>query len=154
MTAKIFRPIFLAAFAALILPSAFAKDAPTSAEQLRSEFESALKSKDTNTITSLIYWEGVSANARALDEQEAAAIVKHEITGVELAPWQTNNLPLEVEKDGVRYKPNLKVTGMLKVEFADRQGGVGAVLPFGKIGNGFLMAATVEEPVSTPAKKP
>ena len=128
--------------------------APASADQLRSEFESALKSKDTNAILSLIYWKDVSAKARSLDEQEAADMVKHEIASVRLSPWPTNNEPLEVIAKGMRYKPNLQVIGMLQVNFVDRPGGVGAYMPFGKVGNTYLMAATIEEPIPpAPAKQ-
>jgi hypothetical protein len=42
------------------LSSVLAEGAPTSAEQLRNEFESALKAKDTNSLMQLFYWQGVS----------------------------------------------------------------------------------------------
>jgi hypothetical protein len=125
---------------------------PTSAEQLRSEFEAALRAKDTNAIVSLIYWKDVSDKGKSFDTQEAADMVTHQIVGVQLESWPTN-LPVENDFKGIHYKPNLQVIGMLKVDFADQQGGVGAHLPYGKIGDAFLMAATIEEPLAaTPAK--
>ncbi len=129
---------------------------PTSAEQLRSEFEAALRTKDTNAIVSLIYWKDVSEKGKSIDAREAADMVAHEIVSVQLASWPTN-LPLENDFKGVHYKPNLQVVGMINVKFADKQGAVGAELPYGKTGNAFLMAATVEEksslaPTNQPAK--
>ena len=38
----------------------FGKDAPTSAQQLRQDFESALKAKDRAAILALYNWDGVS----------------------------------------------------------------------------------------------
>jgi hypothetical protein len=130
------------AFAAVL--NSFSAPPPTSAEQLRSEFEAALRTKDTNAIVSLIYWKDVSEKGKSIDTQEAASMVTHEIVSVQLASWPTN-LSLENEFNGIHYKPNLQVIGMIKVKFADKQGAVGAELPYGKTGDAFLMAATVEE---------
>jgi hypothetical protein len=73
MTPKILHPIFLAAFAALILPSAFAKDAPTSAEQLRSELEGVQKavSKGQEQVFDVSY-ETVTNTLSALKPNPAA----------------------------------------------------------------------------------
>ena len=118
--------------------------APTSAEQLRSEFEAALKAKDTNAIISLIYWKNVSEKSKSIDVREVSEMVTHEIVSVQLASWPTN-LPSEYDVKGIHYKPNLEVIGMIKVKFTDKQGAVGAQLPYGQIGDAFLMPATIEE---------
>ena len=47
------------------MPSAFAKDPPTSAEQLRDRVELALKAKDTNAFMALFNWQGVSADMKS-----------------------------------------------------------------------------------------
>ena len=118
--------------------------APTSAEQLRSEFETALKAKDTNAMMSLIYWKNVSENGKSIQAQEIADMVTHDIVSVELASWPTN-LPLENDYNGIHYKPNLKVIGMVNVKFANKQGAVGSQMPYGQAGDSFLVAATIGE---------
>ena len=58
-------------------------------------------------------------------------MVTHEIVSVQLASWPAD-LPLENNIKGIHYKPNLKVIGMIKVKFTDKQGAVGAQLPYGQ----------------------
>ncbi len=128
--------------------NSFSAPPPTSVEQLRSEFEAALRAKDTNAIVSLIYWKDVSDKGKSIDMQEAASMVTHEIVSVQLASWPTNR-PLEDVVNGIRYQPNLRVMGMINVKFADKQGAVGAELPYGKAGGLYLMAATVEDKSAT-----
>jgi hypothetical protein len=118
--------------------------APTSAEQLRSAFETALKVKDTNTLMSLIYWKDVSENGKSIQAREVADMVTHDIVSVQLASWPTN-LPLENDYNGIHYKPNLQVIGMINVKFANKQGAVGSQMPYGQTGDSFLIAATIEE---------
>jgi len=135
------------AFATVL--NSFSAPPPTSAEQLRSEFEAALRAKDTNALLSLVYWKNVSAEGKSFDTREAAEIVTHDIVSVELASWPTNdwatnNLFQESDIKGIHYKPNLQAIGMLKVKFTDIQG-YGAQMPYGKIGDSFLMTAIIEE---------
>ena len=44
--------------------SASAKDVPASAEELRDALESALKSKDTNALSTLVNWRGIRRISR------------------------------------------------------------------------------------------
>jgi hypothetical protein len=118
--------------------------APTSAEQLRSEFEAALKAKDTNAVLSLICWKDVSEKGKAVETREVADLVTHEIVSVQLAPWPAD-LPLENDYKGIHYKPNLQVIGMINIKFANKQGAVGSEMAYGQTGGTFLIAATIEE---------
>ena len=93
--------------------------APASAEQLRSEIETALKAKDTNAMMSLIYWKDVSENGKSIQAREVADMVTHGIVNVQLASWPTN-LPLENDYNGIHYKPNLQVVGMINVKFTNK----------------------------------
>jgi|GEM_PF-5278637 len=122
---------------------------PSSPEQLRRDFEAALTARDTNAIASLIYWKGVSDKEKTGDLNEAAMLAKHKVVTVTLASWPTN-YPVFFEGKGVRYKQNLEILGMLEVHLAERQGGVGAQMPYGKVDGHYLMAALVAEPI--PAK--
>jgi hypothetical protein len=89
--AKIFRPSIFAAVVALVSPSAFAKGGPTSAEQLRSELESALKAKDTNAVISLFNWEGVPEEDKEMTIGMCVeAMLKTNIASVALSPLSTN----------------------------------------------------------------
>ena len=63
------------------LPSAFAKD-PASAEQLRSEVESALKAKDTNAFMAHFYWQGMSDKMKSEMNDENADVFSHDIAAV------------------------------------------------------------------------
>jgi len=71
--------------------AAFAKDPPISAEQLRGEFEAAIKARDTNALLALFSWEGVPE-----DDKEMTVgfyiepLLKANIASVVLAPLSTN----------------------------------------------------------------
>jgi hypothetical protein len=139
------------AFATIL--NSFSAPPPTSAEQLRSEFEAALRAKETNAIVSLIYWKDVSEKGKSIDAQETVDMVTHDIVSVELSSWPTNdwatnNLFLETDIKGIHYKPNLQAIGRLNVKFSNIPG-FGAQMPYGKIGDTFLMAATIEEKSAT-----
>jgi len=145
---KIIATAILFAFTTLLVAHAAL---PATPEELRRDFEAALTSKDTNAIASLIYWKGVPDKDKAGDLNVAAMIAQHKVITVMLAPWPTN-YPTQFEGKGVRYKQNLDILGMLEIHLADRNGAVGAQFPYGKVDGHYLMAATVSEPVTSPAK--
>jgi hypothetical protein len=132
------------------LPMASAKDAPTSAEQLRSEVESALKSKDTNAFKALFNWQGVSESMKADMNDENADIFSHDVASVKLAALPTDFQPTN-ELNGVRYKPNVAVVGMIDVEYTEKGNAVS--MPYGKTGDVFYLSSTVEERIATPTTK-
>ena len=129
------------------LPSVLAEGVPTSAEQLRSEFETALKAKDTNSLMQLIYWQGVSDGMKTMVGTEIANLSKTDFVAVKLLPlpvgFQATN-----ELNGIRYGPSVTVIGLIDVEFA--KAGNSMQLPYGKSGDAFYVSCTVEEKIPGP----
>jgi hypothetical protein len=73
------------------VPSALSKNSPCSAEQLRTDFEAALKTKNTHAVLVLFNWDGVPANLRFKLDEETAELFNHEsITAVKLTALTTN----------------------------------------------------------------
>ena len=149
---KILRPFFQAALGALLillLPSTYAAP-PTSAEQLRSQLESALKAKDTNALVALVNWQGVSADMKSMTVEEDADMVKHEIASVKLAPlpaaFEATN-----ELNGVRYLLNVAAAGFVDVEYTES--GNGEQIPYGTKDGAYYLAGTIEEKTGAPAVK-
>lgn len=132
------------------LQSAQAKDAPASAEQLRSEFEAALKAKDTNAVFSLINWKGVSAEMKSETVEEMAGIVKPDVASVKLLPLPADYQPTN-ELDGIRYFPNVHVQGLIDVESTEK--GNAVTIPYGEYGGAFYIAGTEKETFDPHAKK-
>jgi hypothetical protein len=133
------------------VPSSLGKDPPSSAEQLRTEFEAALKAKDTNAVLALFNWEGVPENLTFKLGHETADLFTHEsISSVKLIALPPN-LQLTNDVDGIRYKPNIPVAGMVDIEFPEQ--GNARQLPYGKSGKHFYIANTLKEKIATPATK-
>ena len=122
--------------------TASAKDAPASAEQLRVACESALNAKDTNALTELFQWQGVSGHMQTMMNAMVAELPKHDWVSVKLIPlpadFQATN-----ELNGVRYRPSVPVIGLVNVEFTRK--GNSMQLPYGKSGDAFYLACAVEE---------
>ncbi len=126
--------------------SAFAKDSPTSAEQLRSKFESALKTQDTNTVVGLFNWEGVDDYSKGT---VIAWITRNatNITSVRLSPLPSNFQAIVGDKqndwqgdNGRRAKFNVAVLGELDLITPT---GVTGQLPYGKKGDSFYIAGLI-----------
>ena len=113
--------------------------APTSAEQLRSEFEAAMKANDTNAILALVNWRGVSAEMKSemVDEMDTLGL-----TSVKLLPLSAD-YQLTNELDGVRYFPNVHVVGFLGVSYTNQE--TTGQIPYGESGGAFYIAGTVQE---------
>jgi hypothetical protein len=136
--------------ATLGLQSASGKDAPTSAEQLRSDFETALKTKDTNAVLSLINWKGVSAEMKSDMSEETADMVKQSVASVKLLPLPADYQPTN-ELNGVRYFPNVHVLGLIDVESTEK--GNAVQMPYGTKDGIFCLASTIEEKTALPATR-
>ena len=132
------------------LSSAFAKDAPASAEQLRAEVESALKAKDASALIGLFNWQGVSDNFKTMMGKMAADMTNHEWTAVKLAPLPDDFQATNVV-NGIRYRPSVAVTGWIVVEFTPK--GNAAQLPYGKSGDAYYLSCNVEEKIPGPVTK-
>ena len=147
---KILRPFSLAALVVFLLPAAFAKDAPTSAEQLRSELEAAVKSKNTNAIAALFNWTGVAGDMKEMLIEMPAYLIKDDIAVVKLLPvpagFEATN-----EVDGVRYFPNIPVIGIIDIESTRK--GNSWKLPYGESAGNFYLSGTAQETFDAHAKK-
>ena len=132
------------------LQSAFAKEPPASADQLAAGVEAAFKAKDKDALGALVSWKGVSDQMRSQHSQGLADMIKQEVKAVKLSPLPTG-YPLEYERDGVRYQPNVSVVGLIEVQFT--QDGNSAKMPYGKTDNAFLLAGTVEQKIASPTTK-
>ena len=128
----------------------FAKDAPTSAEQLRSEFAAAIKAKDTNAIISLFNLQGVSDDMKQIPEMMAASLAQDEVASVKLSPLPADT-ELTNELNGVRYFPNVTVVGMIDVE--SKSPGNATHIPYGESAGKFYLPGTVKETVNLNAPK-
>ena len=122
--------------------TASAKDAPASAELLRDAFESALKAKDTNALTELFQWQGVSGHMQTMMNAMVAELPRHDWVTVKLVPLPADNQATN-ELNGIRYRPSVPVIGLINVEFAQK--GNSMQLPYGKSGDAFYLACAVEE---------
>jgi hypothetical protein len=132
--------------------------APTSAEQLRSEFETALKAKDADTVLSLFNWKGVSDDTNAMASKPMMSRMvtgfvkyeKRETVGVNLLPlpagYEATN-----ELDGIRYFPNVHVLGFLGVSYTNESNA--DKYPYGESGGEFYIAGTIQETFDAHAKK-
>lgn len=134
------------------LQAAPTKGAPTSAEQLLSRFESAIKTKDTNALVALVNCQGVSDRMKSLILPMVADIPNHEIATVTLVPlpekFQSTN-----EANGIRYRPNVPPVGLIKVEFVKTADGVQSMqIPYGSSGGVFCIPGTIEEKLSGPSR--
>jgi hypothetical protein len=128
---------------------ASAAEPPTSAEELRTRIETSVKAKDTNALNALFNSNGVSDRMKTIVGQTFAHMVTQGIVDVKLAPLVVHT-PLTNEVNGVRYRPNVDVVGMIDVNLAKKgkTASVSAVsLPYGKAGKNFYIAGTIVEKI-------
>ena len=135
------------AFAAVL--NSFSAPPPTSAEQLRSEFETAMKDNDTNAVLSLVNWKGVSDQMKSDVSMQLVFMAGHGVASVKLLPLPTDR-QLTNEFNGVHYYPNVHVKGLIDVEFTAK--GNNAQIPYGESGGIFYIAGTVQETFDAHAK--
>jgi len=132
------------------LPSASAKDAPASAEQLRNAVESALKSKDKNDLLALVNWQGASEDMKSLTTNVLTDMLQSDAVAVKLTALPGGFRPI-FERDGIRYTPNVTVMGMIEVDYAGKDNNT--KLPYGQKGGAFYIPCTVEEKIPGPITK-
>jgi hypothetical protein len=136
--------------ASLGFQTAFGKDAPASAEQLRSEIETAVKSQNTNTIVALVNWQGVATQMKSDAVGQIAEMVQPNIVGVKLLPLPADYQPTN-EMDGVRYFPNVHVLGLINFESKEKRND--SQIPYGESPGGFYIAGVVQETFDPHATK-
>ncbi len=131
------------------------KDAPATAEDLLKKFDAALKAKDKDAVLHLFDWQGVSAEIRSMHERVTVQVLlRAPVKSIKLAPLPASQIT-EFERNGVRYRPNVTIVGIIDVQFAT-QGthSSAAQVPYGKKDGHFYLSNTIEERVSTePAVK-
>jgi hypothetical protein len=118
---------------------------PTSADQLRGEFESALKAKDAEGIISMFYWQGVSDSFKSEMSNGIRELVKHDWTAVRLAPFPADYQAI-IEANGVRYRPSVPVIGWVVVDALPK--GNTAQFQYGKNGDTFYLSCNVQEKIA------
>lgn len=126
----------LALVITVCVPNTFSKEPPTSAEQLRGALESALRARDTNTVKSLYYLNGLVDKRRELSAEEINEAFMRSlwpsfatnVTKVRLLPlpsnYQLQNDPKEDDgmgndwwgDNGWRGKWSVPVVGMLDID--------------------------------------
>jgi hypothetical protein len=115
-----------------------------SAEQLRSQIEYGLKSKDTNGISSLVYWDGVSDEVKGMMiKGKLNGLFHSPVSSVIISTLPTNfHLVQMYEMRGVCQKYNIAVLGMINVKY---QNGLVEQLPYGRKDDVFYIAGTILE---------
>lgn len=142
--------------AAIVIASpALARNPPASAELLRGEIESALRAKDTNAFLALVNWEGVSAEMKTLITGPTVGCFQQDVASVTVLPLPANFQPTN-ELNGVRYRPNVTVVGLVQIDFLKKERAHSGRLdnmqmPYGESGGGYYIAGTVEERIAAPA---
>ena len=86
------------------------------ADGLAQQFADAFRSRDLGRLKACFCWDGVDAWTRQTVEESLVADLQHPLVDVALLPTEADR-ELEYEVGGVRYAPNLPVTGQLKVTY-------------------------------------
>jgi hypothetical protein len=126
------------------------KDAPTSAPQLVTEVEAAIKAKDKAALLALVNWQGVSADMKSFQTELLSDLLRKAVQGVKLLPLPADFQPPYV-LDEVRYIPNVAILGLIEVEFANA--GNALRMPYGKNGETFCLAGTAQEKTAPTRKE-
>ncbi len=125
------------------------KDAPSSAEHLRSQLEAGIKAKDTNAVLNLVNWKGVSEHLKSTLTMSMTYMATQELASVTLLPLSAN-FHLTNEVNGVRYFPNVHVQGLVEVQFTNK----GSIqMAYGESDGAFYIAGVNEQIFDPHAKK-
>ena len=109
-----------------------------------------MKAKDTNAFTTLFNWQDVSEDMKSEMRDENADIFSQQIASVKLAILPAE-FRLTNELNGVRYKPNVAIVGMIDVEFTEKGNAVS--MPYDEMGGIFYLSSTIEEKITAPTTK-
>jgi len=157
---KEFLAAIVAGTAIFHLSTVFASP-PTSVEQLRSEFEAALQTKNTNAILALFNWEGVTNSTNSYPNVVARKMSQfllhyptnelHVFARLRLLP---NDFETEGIINGMRYRPNVSVVGMMEGSLGVTLDGTnfswGSLIPYGAKNGQFYFAGTTAEKIYEP----
>jgi hypothetical protein len=125
--------------------------APASAVGLAEAFRSAVAAKDREAIFRLIHWEGVTAEAMAAHKATVGKLVDYDVTKVAPVPLPPDYRSEQISQ-GVRYRPNVKVLGLLEVTLGEKRPPhtPSMRMPYGTAGDQFLIAAVIQERIDQP----
>lgn len=117
---------------------------PSSAEELRTTLDSALRGGNVPEIESLVYWHGVADKARdQILNSEIKAMVKRGVTSVTISALPNDfQLVRTNEASGFYTKLSISPSGLIHVKSAD---GHEWRLPYGKTNDRYWIAGTVIE---------
>ena len=125
-----------------------AKDAPASPDELAKRLEQALKAKNQGAALELFCWDGVSKDMK--DKQEAPMHILFdemgqglELSSVKLGPLPPD-FPVEQVLNGVKYRPNLPVLGVIHVMLAEDVNPTEFIFVYGKKDDTFYLSALAE----------
>ena len=135
-------------------PDAIPPKPPTSAEQLRSEFESGFNRKDLNAIVPLICWDGMEKEMKEMmgfgfAQQMTSSGTN--TTSFSLVPLPTNfqmtissYLPDWEGDNGTRGKYNIPVLGIIRMKYLGGEAKERTLdMPYGKKGEAYYFAQMV-----------
>jgi hypothetical protein len=156
--------ILLLVFVAMLNSCAPANRAPTSADGLKEKFEAALKAGDTNAILSLYNWDGVSSSMKSFQVSYlkglSGFLSKYPTNEIRTSVWLqslTDDDEMEGVRDGIRYRPNVSVVGMMQgsldVNDHGTNTGWGPVIPYGEKNGRFYFSGTTTEKIYEPKTK-
>jgi len=126
----------------------YAQDAPATADELLHKFEVAFKAKNTDAIMELFDWQGVSEDMKTMQKQIIGTEFSQEVKSLKLSPLPVD-FKLEFERNGIRYRPNVTVVGVIDIQYAQK--GNSGQMPYGKKNNAFYLSNTIQERISYPA---
>jgi hypothetical protein len=142
--------------ALVAMPPANGGEPPKSAEHLRSSVETALKIKDTNALTALFNWEGVSDEMKPQIPMVISMIFQTQSTNVVIQPVPAD-FKNAFTRNGITYIFNLPVAGVIAVHYGAAQpqqnavggrqlaGGGQLTIPYGKGSDGYYLATQAKK---------
>lgn len=107
------------------------------------QLEQALKAKNKEAAMKLFDWQGVSKEMKARQEGMFALLFEQDVKSVKRSSLPSN-FPLEPEENGVRYRPNVSVVGIITVEYADEDNPMEAGFAYGIKDKAFYLATLIE----------
>lgn len=157
-------PMLLIASVALLNSCAPPNNAPTSADELKERFETALATGDTNAFLSLYNWDGVP---NRMDPSLARIIqgwtefrLKFPSNELQASVWLwplREDYETEAIINGIRYRPNVSVIGMIQGSMNVNDNGTntgwGPMIPYGTKDGRFYFAGTTTEKIYEPKVK-
>ena len=91
---------------------------PGSPEQLKDELKAAMKAKNKDMISALFNWEGVDSQMREYSQKNIDRMAEFPAQEIELLPLP-EGFKTEFIRDGIRYTPNVKLVGILRIIYGD-----------------------------------